>query len=118
MAIARRLFLPPSVKDFEMLIAMASALMINGDRQTEILQTKLRDLELAQLRMAPALALLNAEYRNALAAYLGQRVPTRGKRVYNKYAPAKATAYETLAKLNGLDAQRRSLVLASQFQFR
>jgi hypothetical protein len=86
-------------------------------RQIEILQTKLRDLEVAQFRMAPALAVITAEYRNALAAYLGEPVPGRGRRVYNKYTPAKATAYETLSKLDFLDAQRRSLVLATPFRF-
>ena len=87
-----------------------------GDRQMEVLELKLRDLELAQFRMAPALAVLAAEYRNALAAYLGVPVP-RSRQVYNKFAPAHATARETLARLDELDAQRRSLVLATQFRF-
>ncbi len=86
-------------------------------RQMEILETKLRDLELAQFRMAPALAVITAEYRNALAAYLGQTPAIHGRLVYHKYAPAKTTARETLARLNALDSRRRSLVLAVPFRF-
>ncbi|HKW31277.1 MAG TPA: hypothetical protein VJT54_18280, partial [Verrucomicrobiae bacterium] len=41
-------------------------------RQMAILQTKLRDLELAQFRMARPLAALTAGYRAALVDYLGQ----------------------------------------------
>jgi hypothetical protein len=89
----------------------------DSERQMEILGLKLRDLELAQFRMAPTLAVLTAEYRNALAAYLGEPVPKRGRLAYNKYAPAHATARETLVKLDELDAQRRSFVVASQFRF-
>ena len=42
-------------------------------QQTAILQTKLRDLGLAQLRMAPQFAALADGYRRALADYLGER---------------------------------------------
>src|ERR1017187_10782716 len=38
-------------------------------RQVAILQTKLRDLELSQLRMAAPSAVLNGEYRRAIADY-------------------------------------------------
>ena len=49
------------------------AVIRNWDRarQVAILQTKLRDLELAQLRMAAPLAVLTDGYRRALADYLG-----------------------------------------------
>lgn len=87
-------------------------------QQTAILEFKLRDLELAQFRMAPALAVITAEYRNVLAAYLGQVPAIHGKLVYGKSAPGKATARETLLKLDALDAKRRSLVLAAPFRLR
>jgi hypothetical protein len=83
-------------------------------RQTMILQNKLRDLEIAQFRMAPTLAVLTAEYRNTLAAYLGESRPTRNALAYNKHATGKATAAETLKRLNALDARRRTIAMAHQ----
>jgi hypothetical protein len=83
-------------------------------RQTAILQIKLRDLEIAQFRMAPSLAVLTAEYRNTLAAYLGERPPTRGALAYNKHATGKISAAETVKRLDALDAQRRAIALAYQ----
>lgn len=83
-------------------------------RQIEILQTKLRDLEIAQLRMAPTLAILTAEYRNTLAAYLGQPRPTRGTIRVNSRAPAKITAPEALRMLDALDARRRAVDVATR----
>ena len=78
-------------------------------RQTSVFQTKLRDLELAQFRMAPQLAVLTAEYHLAIADYLGQ-----SKRVappWNKHAPlsSKASPRDTLKKLDALDAKRRTI---------
>ncbi|HXB60821.1 MAG TPA: hypothetical protein VNU95_14710 [Candidatus Acidoferrales bacterium] len=83
-------------------------------RQTEILQDKLHELEIAQFRMAPSLAVLTAEYRNTLAGYLGEGRPTRGALAVNKHATGKLTAAETLKLLNALDAQRRAIALAYQ----
>lgn len=82
-------------------------------RQLQILQGKLRDLEMAQFRMAPSLALLTAKYRDVLAGYLGQPRPVRGS-VQLRRAPEKVSARATLAKLNTLDAQRRTIALAAQ----
>ena len=45
---------------------------LDAARQTAILQTKLRDLGLAQLRVAPQFAALADGYRRALADYLGE----------------------------------------------
>ena len=81
-------------------------------QQAEILQTKLRDLELAQLRVDPSLAVLTVEYRNAVAGYLGEAHPRRGTLVLNKNQPVKVSANETLKILNALDAQRRALAMA------
>jgi hypothetical protein len=79
-------------------------------RQGEILQTKLRDLELAQLRMASPLAALTDDYHRALADYLGQRdgtVPTARLAKHPSAAPKKSDARDTLAALDSLDARRR-----------
>lgn len=78
-------------------------------RQTAILQTKLRELELAQFRMAPPLIVLTAEYRAALANYLGQdsRPPPAPFGKHPLAAPQRAGTQDTLEKLDSLDAQRR-----------
>ena len=46
------------------------------DQQTTILRTRLHDLGLAQYRMTPQFATLAAEYRRALANYLGENTVT------------------------------------------
>ncbi len=84
----------------------------DSGRQTAILQAKLRDLELAQLRMAKPLAVLTAGYRTALADYLGQRresVPAPHLGRHSLTAPRKASARDTLKKLDALDVQRRAI---------
>jgi hypothetical protein len=78
-------------------------------RQTAILQTKLRDLELAQLRMAAPLAALTAEYRQALAGYLGQNKESRQPPWSKHPLPQKTSAKATLKKLDALDARRRTI---------
>jgi hypothetical protein len=81
-------------------------------RQTAILQTKLRDLELAQLRMARPLAALTTGYRAALADYLGQRRETAPAPRLGRYpltVPQKAGVGDTLKELDALDAQRRDI---------
>jgi hypothetical protein len=78
-------------------------------RQTAILQTKLRDLQLAQLRMAAPLAALTDEYRLVVASYLGQNTEVR-QPPWSKHAlPQKTSARATLKKLDTLDAQRQTI---------
>ena len=67
-------------------------------RQTAILQTKLRDLELAQLRMAQQLAALTDGYRRALAAYLGEN---------NRAAPAPPFGKQRVGALKGRARMKR-----------
>jgi len=73
------------------------------DKQAAVLQMKLRDLQLAQLRMAAPLAVLTDSYRRAIANYLGEGAGKRAK------PPRKADIEETLKKLDDLDAQRREV---------
>jgi hypothetical protein len=89
----------------------------DSGRQTEILQTKLRDFEVAQFRMAPQLAVLTAEYRMALADYLGENKPAAP--VWNKHAPvySKASPRDTLKKLDALDVERRTIEAAIKPDF-
>ena len=78
-------------------------------RRDAILQTKLRELELAQFRMAPQLAALTEGYRRALADYLGERSsgaprPSWIRRVLTEMSP-KASAGQTIKTLDALDAR-------------
>jgi hypothetical protein len=82
---------------------------LEPSRQMAILQIKLRDLELAQLRMAAPLALLTDEYRLALAGYLGQDQGLRRPFWSRHFTPQNTSASATLKKLDELDAQRRAI---------
>ena len=82
-----------------------------AQRQT-ILNARLRDLGLAELRLAPQYAALADGYRRALAAYLGEPVAsvTGSPRSRNTYSMTKKTSpAQTVKKLDALDAQRRAL---------
>jgi hypothetical protein len=59
--------------------------------------------------MAPQLAVLTAEYRVALADYLGQN--KRAAPPWNKHeaVPSRTSARETLKRLDALDAKRRTI---------
>jgi hypothetical protein len=81
-------------------------------RQVAILQTKLRDLELSQLRMAAPFAVLTDEYRRAIADDLGsgQRTSPVLRWVKHPFASSPKTIINgTLRKLDALDAQRRAI---------
>ena len=81
-------------------------------RQTAILQIKLRDIQLAQLRMAAPLAALTDEYRLAVASYLGQNTGMRQPPWSKHPLPQKTSARATLKKLDALDAQRQTIELS------
>jgi hypothetical protein len=81
-------------------------------RQTAILQTKLRDLELAQFRMAPQLVALTDAYRRAVAGYLGEHRGAAPVAPAGKHSPTmskKTSASDTLKKLDVLDMRRRTV---------
>ena len=81
-------------------------------RQIAILQTKLRDLELSQLRMAAPFAVLTGEYRRAIADYLGSGQHTSPVLRWIKHpftSSSKTIMNGTLRKLDALDAQRRAI---------
>lgn len=75
-------------------------------RRDEIIQTKLRDLELVQLRLAAPLAPIGDAYRNALANYLGEQ-KKRAFIWFRKNDPA-----ALLKKLDDLDARRQEIETA------
>lgn len=85
----------------------------NPTLQRQILQTKLRDLELAELRVAPSLAVLTAEYRNALAGYLGE-TPVKRNGTVSREPLKPLSSSDTIRILDSLDAQRRSNILATR----
>jgi hypothetical protein len=76
--------------------------------RTAILRTKLRDLELAQLRLTPQLAAVAAEYRIAIANYLGEH---KTKSTIHRAPPrtVKANPEALLKKLDALDGRRREV---------
>jgi hypothetical protein len=79
-------------------------------QQTMILQTRLRDLEIAQFRLAPSLASLAGAYRQTLAGFLGERKSVsastfRAGRASG--ASARIGAHTAMKRLDALDAQRR-----------
>ena len=69
-------------------------------QQADLIEATLRDLGLAQFRMAPSFAALTEAYCRALTGYLGKH-PTKTS------APHKSNAEKTIKKLDALDAQRR-----------
>ena len=89
----------------------AVVLHLDSSQQQPILQTRLRDLGLAELRLAPQFAALADGYRRALAAYLGEPVAsvTGPPRARNRFAVTKrAGAAKTVKELDSLDARRRA----------
>lgn len=79
-------------------------------QQTPILQTKLRDIELAQFRMAPPLAALTDAYRHAIGDYLdGENHSTPRPAKHAPTSSGKNGADDTVKKLDALDAKRRTI---------
>jgi hypothetical protein len=79
-------------------------------QQAPLLQSKLRDLEIARFRMAVPLAALTDAYRRAVQDYLDEENSSAPGPA--KHAPAlsgKNGADGTLIKLDALDAQRRTI---------
>ena len=75
--------------------------------QTAILQTKLRDLDLVQLRLAPQLAGVADGYRTALADFLGVRKSKSRFRFFLRQGEGDTSAL--LKKLETLDMRRRQI---------
>jgi len=99
-------------------ISLQSAILnLEPAVQAKILQTKFRDLGLAQLRVARPYAVLTAEYRRAIGSYLGERpagapTPSWVTRVYRSWR--KPSAAGTIKKLDELDARRRKIDATAQ----
>jgi hypothetical protein len=86
-------------------------------RQTPVLRTKLRDLDLAQLRVARPYAVVTAEYRQTIGNYLGDRphnapAPSWLTRMYRSLREPSASA--TITRLDALDAERRRIAATAR----
>jgi hypothetical protein len=100
-------------------ISLQAALLDFGPAQRDdVVSTILRNLELAQFRLASPFAVLAAGYRNTLADYLGESDRPQVSLV-NKSEPAarRATVTDTLRKLDALDLRRRDLIARMNFRF-
>ena len=88
------------------------------DRQTVVLQAKMRDLDRAHWRMAPQFVALTDAYRRVFADYLGGLnggVPASVKGLKNPQGQRqKCSAADTIKKLDALDAQRRAIETAAR----
>jgi hypothetical protein len=81
-------------------------------QQATILQAKLRDLQIAQFRLAPSLAALSAGYQRVLADFLGESKSAAlltAQTVRSSAASHKISASAALKRLDELDAQRRQV---------
>jgi hypothetical protein len=79
-------------------------------QQAIILQAKLRDLQIAQFRLAPSLAALSDGYQKVLADFLGESKSAATLNAQIRRASAashKISASTALKRLDELDAQRR-----------
>jgi hypothetical protein len=81
----------------------------DSGQQTSIFQTKLRDLELAQFRMAAPLAVLTDAYRRAIENYLNENELASPSTKHASPSSPKNGMGETLKKLDALDAKRRTI---------
>lgn len=89
-------------------ISLQSAIQnFKPPQQTAILQTKLRDLDLAQLQLSPQLAGVADGYRTALADFLGERKDKFYIRFFLRHGKGDTGAI--LKKLAALDVLRRQV---------
>jgi len=85
---------------------------VDSEQRTAILETRLRDLELARLRVATPLAALVDGYCNVLTDFLGRRKGRNGERVSGKFFLFRGDLGNVkvlLKKLDELDARRRQI---------
>lgn len=87
-------------------------------QRDDLLRMILRNLELAQFRLAPPFAVLAAGYRDTLADFLGELNKSRVSPV-NKSGTGtrRATVRDTLGKLDALDHRRHDLITRLNFRF-
>ena len=101
-------------------ISLQSALQhLSPAQRDAVLRTKLRDLALDELRLAPPFGALADGYRNALADFLGELKKPAPVSIANKQRPTtnrNASLADTLKKLDALDRYRREAEAKAAFQ--
>ncbi len=92
-------------------ISLQAALKnLTADQRDSVVRTKVRDLALVELRLAPPFGELADGYRVALADFLGEFKKPEPRSVTNKHisqAQSNAPLADTLKKLDALDIRRR-----------
>jgi hypothetical protein len=92
-------------------ISLQAALKnLTPEQRDMVVRTKVRDLALVELRLAPPFGELADGYRVALAGFLGEPAPAPPTSVANKHAAPVAhlvSLADTLKKLDALDLRRR-----------
>jgi hypothetical protein len=81
-------------------------------QQTAVLQTRLRDLQIAQRHMVPKFRALAEDYCRVLADYLGERTGPAPRQTSIKHPARPAVRSQvggTVKKLDALDARRHAL---------
>ncbi len=85
------------------------------DEQFAILETRLRDLRVAQFRMSSQFIALNDEYCQVIAGYLGERLgpaPRASSAHHPVPTPVRLKPAEYVRRLNALDARRQTVEAA------
>jgi len=99
---------------------------LDPEQRDQVLQLKMRDFALVELRLAPPFGDLADSYRRALADFFGENTqppPPSVTRKHSLFRNRRASAEITLAKLDALDRARRnaetrsSLPLPANFKF-
>jgi hypothetical protein len=81
---------------------------LGPDEREQVIRTKMRDIALAEIRMAPPFGQLAEAYRMALADFLGdlRKTQTTGANKHGALPSVGASVRETIGRLNFLDARR------------
>jgi len=85
------------------------------DQQLDVLATRLRELRLAQFRMARQFIALNDEYCQVIADYLGESLapePRSSSHHHPVSTPVRIKPKEFVRRLNALDARRQTVEAA------
>lgn len=82
----------------------------DAPQRAVILPVKLRDLEMAEFRLAPEYAALAENYRSTLAGFLGEEKKLPAGAVMHRNSERQRTGKaETIRRLDALDTRRREL---------
>lgn len=101
-----------SLPSFAEIPLQTAVYKLNAVQKAQVFQIRLRDLRIAELRMATRFAVLADDYCRVLAGCLGEHVEPKPGSYSNRHAraePEQLSAREAVKRLNELDAQRWAL---------